>query len=92
VIARVLRASTRSEDAALALAAVWGARIRPSERCAPGYEGGALLLEGADVLVVSCWTDRVDAEAALDPVLAQLAGSQLVGMLTGPPSYRVRAL
>lgn len=63
MIAQVLRATTCSEDAALALAAVWGARIRPFERCAPGYEGGALLLEGSDVLVVSCWTDPVDAEA-----------------------------
>jgi len=92
VIARVLRATTRSEDAAVALAALWGRDIGPNERTAPGYEGGILLREGADVLAVSCWADLVDAEAALDPLLAQLATSPVVGMLTRPLSCRVRPL
>jgi hypothetical protein len=38
VIARVLRATTRSEETALAVAALWGRDIGPSERSAPGYE------------------------------------------------------
>jgi hypothetical protein len=92
VIARVLRATTRSEEAALAVAAFWGRDIGPSERLAPGYEGGILLREGADVLVVSCWADLLDAEAALDPLLVQLADSPVLGMLTRPLSCRVRSL
>jgi hypothetical protein len=92
VIARVLRATTRSEEAALAVARLWGRDIGPSERSSPGYEGGILLMEGADVLVVSCWADLPDAEAALDPLLAQLAGSPVLGMLTRPLSCRVRLL
>ncbi len=92
MIARVLRATTRSEDAAVALAALWGRDIGPCERSAPGYEGGILLREGSDVLVVSCWADLLDAEAALDPLLAQLAASPVVGMLTRPLSCRVRLL
>jgi hypothetical protein len=92
VIARVLRATTRSEEAALAVAALWGRDIGPSERSALGYEGGILLREGADVLVVSCWADLLDAEAALDPLLVQLAESPVLGMLTRPLSCRVRSL
>jgi hypothetical protein len=92
LIARVLRATTRSEEAALALAALWGRDIGPSERSAPGFEGGILLREGADVLAVSCWTDLLDAEAALDPLLTQLAESPVLGMLTRPLSCRVRSL
>jgi hypothetical protein len=92
VIARVLCATTRSEDAALALAALWGAKLRPLERSAPGYEGGVLLRDGAHVWVVSCWADLLDAEAALDPLLAQLAGSPVAGQLTRPLSCRVRRL
>jgi hypothetical protein len=92
VIARVLRATTRSEEAALAVAALWGRDIGPTERSAPGYEGGILLREGADVLVVSCWADLLDAEAALDPLLARLAGSPVPGLLTRPLSCRVRSL
>ena len=92
MIARVLRATTRSEEAALAVAALWGRDIGPSERCAPGFEGGILLREGADVLAVSCWTDLLDAEAALDPLLTQLAESPVLGMLTRPLSCRVRSL
>ena len=92
MIARVLRATTRSEEAALAVAALWGRDIGPSERSAPGYEGGILLREGADVLMVSCWADLPDAEAALDPVLARLASSPVLGMLTRPLSCRVRSL
>jgi hypothetical protein len=92
VIARVLRATTRSEEAALAVAALWGRDVGPSERSAPGYEGGILLREGADVLVVSCWADLLDAEAALDPMLLQLARSPLLGMLIRPLSCRVRSL
>ncbi len=44
------------------------------------------------MLAVSCWADLVDAEAALDPLLAQLATSPVVGMLTRPLSCRVRPL
>jgi hypothetical protein len=92
VIARVLRATTRTEEAALAVAAMWGRDIGPSERSAPGYEGGILLREGTDVLVVSCWADLLDAEAALDPLLVQLAESPVLGLLTRPLSCRVRSL
>jgi len=92
VIARVLHATTRSEEAALAVAAMWGRDIGPSERSAPGYEGGILLREGTDVLVVSCWADLRDAEAALDPLLVQLAESPVLGLLTRPLSCRVRSL
>jgi hypothetical protein len=92
LIARVLRATTRSEEAALALAALWGRDIGPAERSAPGFEGGILLREGADVLAVSCWADLLDAEAALDPLLMQLAESPVLGMLTRPLSCRVRSL
>ncbi|HEX8857552.1 MAG TPA: hypothetical protein VGC06_00390 [Actinomycetes bacterium] len=92
MIARVLRATTRSEEAALAVAALWGRDIGPSERSAPGFEGGILLREGTDVLAVSCWTDLLDAEAALDPLLTQLAESPVLGMLTRPLSCRVRSL
>jgi hypothetical protein len=92
VIARVLRATTSSEEAALAVAALWGRDIGPSERSAPGYEGGILLREGADVLVVSCWTDLLDAEAALDPLLLRLAVSPVPGMLIRPLTCRVRLL
>ena len=76
----------------MALAMIWGRDIGPFERSSPGYEGGILLREGADVLAVSCWADLLDAEAALDPLLAQLASSPLVGMLTRPLECRVRML
>lgn len=92
MIARVLRATTRSEEAALAVAALWGRDIGPSERSAPGFEGGILLREGADVLAVSCWADLLDAEAALDPLLRQVAASPVLDMLTRPLSCRVRSL
>jgi hypothetical protein len=44
------------------------------------------------VLAVSCWADLLDAEAALDPLLVQLAESPVLGMLTRPLSCRVRSL
>jgi hypothetical protein len=44
------------------------------------------------VLVVSCWADLLDAEAALDPLLVQLAESPVLGMLTRPLCCRVRSL
>ncbi len=76
VIARVLHATTRSEEAALAVAAMWGRDIGPSERSAPGYEGGILLREGTDVLVVSCWADLLDAEAANRPLASLPPGGR----------------
>jgi hypothetical protein len=92
VIARVLRATTRSEQAALTMAVLWGQRVCSIERTAPGFQGGVLLREGTDLLAVSCWDELPACEAALEPVLDQVASSTLTELLAKPLSYRFRVL
>jgi len=92
VIARVLRATTCSEDAALALAGLWGERIGSFKRTSPGYEGGVLLRDGVEVLAVSCWEEPFGAEAPLDPLLSSVAGATTSGLLARPLSCRTKAL
>ncbi len=92
MIARVLRATTRSEQAALAMAALWGEQVGPLERVAPGFQGGVLLREGADLLAVSCWEGRPAAEATLEPLLDRVAGSAMTDLLARPLSCRFHTL
>jgi hypothetical protein len=92
LIARVLRATTRSEQAALAVAALWSEQVGQFERVAPGFQGGVLLREGADLLAVSCWEGRPAAEAALEPLLDRVASSTLTDLLTRPLSCRFHSL
>ena len=92
MIARVLRATTRSEQAALAMAVLWGEQVGRIERAAPGFQGGVLLREGPDLLAISCWEGLPAAEAALEPVLDQVASSTLTDLLAKPLSCRFRSL
>ena len=92
VIARVLRASARSEQAAMTMAALWGDQVRRFERSAPGFQGGVLLREGTDLLAVSCWEGLPAAEAALEPLLHRVASSTLTDLLAKPLSCRFRSL
>jgi hypothetical protein len=92
VFARVLRATARSEQAALTMAALWGEQVGRFERTAPGFQGGVLLREGVCLLAVSCWDGRPSAEAALAPLLDRMASSDLTDLLAEPPSCRFRAL
>jgi hypothetical protein len=92
VIAWVLRATTCSEDAADALAAVWRERIGAFQRGAPGYEGGVLLRDGVEVLAVSCWDELVAAEAPLDPLLSAVVGATAGGLLARPLSCQAKVL
>jgi len=91
VIARVLRATARSEHEALAMAALWSSEIGPFERARPGFQGGVLLREGPDLLAVSCW-DAMSTAAALDPLYGKVAASPLEGLLARPLTCRFRAL
>jgi hypothetical protein len=92
VFARVLRATARSEQAALTMAALWGEQVGRFERTAPGFQGGVLLREGVCLLAVSCWDCRPSAEAALEPLLDRVAGSDLDDLLAKPLSCRFRTL
>ena len=92
MIARVLCATTRSEQAALTMAALWGEQVGRFERAAPGFQGAVLLREGAKLLAVSCWDGPRSAEAALEPLLDRVASSDLTALLAKPLSCRFRAL
>jgi hypothetical protein len=92
VIARVLRAVTCSEQAALTMAALWGEQVGRFERSAPGFQGGIVLREGVNLLAVTCWDGRGDAEAALAPLLDRMASSDLTDLLAEPLSFRFRSL
>jgi hypothetical protein len=91
VIARVVRATARSEREALTMATLWSSEIGPLERAGPGFQGGVLLRDGPDLLAVSCW-DGMTAAAALDPLFGKVAGSPLEGLLARPLVCRFRAL
>ena len=92
VIARVLCATAQSEQAAAAMAELWGEQVGRFERTAPGFQGSVLLREGANLLAVSCWEEEGTARAALEPLLDRMALSDLQSLLAGPPSCRFRTL
>jgi hypothetical protein len=92
VIARVLCATTRSEQAALTMAALWGEQVGRFERTAPGFQGAVLLRQGPNLLAVSCWEGEGAAEAALEPLLDRVASSDLDALLVKPMSCRFRTL
>ena len=92
VIARVLCATTQSEQAALTMAALWGDQVGRFERAAPGFQGAVLVRDGANLLAISCWDGRTAAEAALEPLLDRVASSDLTTLLAKPLSYRFRTL
>jgi hypothetical protein len=92
VIARVLCATTRSEQAAMTMAELWGDQVGRFERAAPGFQGAVLLREGAKLLAISCWDGRPAAEAALAPLLDRVAGSDLDALLAKPLDCRFRTL
>jgi hypothetical protein len=92
MIARVLCATTGSEQAAMTMAALWGEQVGRFERAAPGFQGAVLLREGANLLAVSCWDGQRAAEAALEPLLDRVAGSDLDDLLAKPLSCRFRTL
>lgn len=92
MIARVLRATTRSERAAMTMATLWGDQVGREERAAPGFQGGVLLREGVDLLAVSCWEGLPAAEAALAPLLDRVDSSTLTELLCRPLSWRFRTL
>jgi len=70
VIARVLCAAAQSEQAAEAMAALWGEQVGRFERTAPGFQGAVLLRQGAKLLAVSCCSTGV-ASSELDALLAK---------------------
>ena len=92
MIARVLCATTGSEQAAMTMAELWGEQVGRFERAAPGFQGAVLLREGANLLAVSCWDGRRAAEAALEPLLDRVASSDLDALLAKPLSCRFRTL
>ena len=92
MIARVLCATAQSEQAAVAMAALWGEQVGRFERTAPGFQGAVLLREGANLLAVSCWDGQGTAEAALEPLLDRVASSSLDALLAKPMSCRFRTL
>jgi len=92
VIARVLCATAQSEQAAEAMAELWGEQVGRFERTAPGFQGAVLLREGAKLLAVSCWDGEGTAEAALEPLLDRVAASDLESLLAEPLSCRFRTL
>ena len=91
MIARVLCATAQSEQAAVAMAALWGEQVGRFERTAPGFQGAVLLREGAKLLAVSCWDGQGPAEAAL-ALLDRVASSELDALLAKPLSCRFRTL
>jgi heme-degrading monooxygenase HmoA len=92
MIARVLCATTQSEQAAMTMAEQWGEQVGRYERTAPGFQGAVLLREGANLLAVSCWEEEGAAEAALEPLLDRVASSSLDALLAKPLSCRFRTL
>jgi heme-degrading monooxygenase HmoA len=92
MIARVLCATTQSEQAAMTMAELWGEQVGRYERTAPGFQGAVLLREGANLLAVSCWEGEGAAEAALEPLLDRVASSSLDALLAKPLSCRFRTL
>ena len=92
MIARVLCATAQSEQAAVAMAALWGEQVGRFERTAPGSQGAVLLREGANLLAISCWDGQGTAEAALEPLLDRVASSSLDALLAKPMSCRFRTL
>ena len=92
MIARVLCATAQSEQAAVAMAELWGEQVGRYERTAPGFQGAVLLREGDKLLAVSCWDGEGTAEAALAPLLDRMASSELDGLLAKPLSCRFRTL
>jgi heme-degrading monooxygenase HmoA len=92
MFARVLCATTQSEQAAKAMAEQWGEQVGRYERTAPGFQGAVLLREGANLLAVSCWEEEGAAEAALEPLLDRVASSSLDALLAKPLSCRFRTL
>jgi hypothetical protein len=91
VIARVVRATARSEHEAKAMVARWRDEIGPLERSRPGFRGGVVLCEGPDLLAVSCWDDP-RAGAALDPLSVTVARTAFADLLAKPLSCRLRTL
>jgi hypothetical protein len=91
VIARVVRATARSESEAQAMVTRWRAEIGPLERCQPGFRGGVVLCDGPHVLAVSCW-DEPRAGAALDPLSLRVARTTFADLLAEPLSCRLRTL
>jgi heme-degrading monooxygenase HmoA len=91
VIARVVRATARSEHEAKAMVARWRDQIGPLERSQPGFRGGVVLCEGPDLLAVSCWDDPT-AVAALDPRSVTMARTAFADLLAKPLSCRLRTL
>jgi len=91
VIARVVRATARSEHEAQALVARWHDEIGPLERSRPGFRGGVVLRDGPDLLAVSCWDDP-GAGAALDPLSVALARTAFADLLARPLSCHLRSL
>ena len=91
MIARVLRATARSEHEALTMVALWNSEIRPFERARPGFQGGVILRDGPDLLAVSCW-DGMTAAAALDPLYGKVAASPVERLLARPLTCHFRAL
>ena len=92
VIARVLCATARSEQAAATMAELWGEQVGRFERTAPGFQGAVLVREGTNLLAISCWDGQGMAEAALAPLLDRMAGSSLEALLAKPMSCRFRTL
>ena len=92
MIARVLCATAQSEQAAAAMAELWGEQVGRFERTAPGFQGAVLLREGSKLLAVSCWDGEGTAEAALEPLLDRVAASPLDALLAEPLRYRLRTL
>ena len=92
VIARVLCATTQSEQAAETMAELWGEQVGRFERTEPGFQGAVLLREGARLIAVSCWDGEGTAQAALEPLLDRVAGSSLDALLAKPMSCRFRTL
>jgi hypothetical protein len=46
--------TAQSEQAAVTMAELWGEQMGRFERTAPGFQGAALLREGANLLAISC--------------------------------------
>ena len=92
MIARVLCATAQSEQAAVAMAALWGEQVGRFERTAPGFQGPCCCGRAP-----SCWpcpagTGQGPAEAALEPLLDRVASSELDALLAKPLSCRFRTL
>jgi hypothetical protein len=91
VIARVVRATARSEGEAQAMVRRWRREIGPLERRQPGFRGGVVLCDGPHLLAVSCW-DEPSAGAALDPLSLHLARTTFADLLAEPLCCRLRTL